>query len=113
MSYPLLTISKGKEHSIQRKHPWVFSGAIASDTAELQDGDLVCLTTKKQQILGIGHYQPATIAVRMLSFDYETIDQAFYERRLANAYQLVVRERIFRTMKRIRQNFSKLLQECL
>ena len=91
MSYPLLTIAKGKEHSIQRKHPWVFSGALASETSELQDGDLVCLTTKKQQILGIGHYQHATIAVRMLSFDYETIDQAFYERRLANAYQLRLR----------------------
>ena len=91
MSYPLLTIAKGKEHSIQRKHPWVFSGALASNTSELQDGDLVCLTTKKQQILGIGHYQHATIAVRMLCFDYETIDQAFYERRLANAYQLRLR----------------------
>ena len=91
MSYPLLTIAKGKEHSIQRKHPWIFSGAIASDTAELQDGDLVCLTTKKQQILGIGHFQHATIAVRMLSFDYETIDAAFYERILSNAYQLRLR----------------------
>jgi 23S rRNA (cytosine1962-C5)-methyltransferase len=91
MSYPLLTIAKGKEHSIQRKHPWVFSGALASDTSELQDGDLVCLTTKKQQILGIGHFQHATISVRILSFDYETIDEAFYERRLANAYQLRLR----------------------
>lgn len=91
MSYPLLTIAKGKEHSIQRKHPWVFSGALASDTSEIQDGDLVCLTTKKQQILGIGHFQHATISVRILSFDYETIDEAFYERRLANAYQLRLR----------------------
>jgi 23S rRNA (cytosine1962-C5)-methyltransferase len=91
MSYPLLTIAKGKEHSIQRKHPWVFSGALASDTSELQDGDLVCLTTKKQQILGIGHFQHATISVRILSFDYETIDEAFYERRLGNAYQLRLR----------------------
>jgi 23S rRNA (cytosine1962-C5)-methyltransferase len=91
MSYPLLTIAKGKEHSIQRKHPWVFSGAIATDSSELQDGDLVCLTTKKQQILGIGHFQHATIAVRMLSFDYESIDLHFYEKRLANAYQLRLR----------------------
>lgn len=91
MTYPLLTIIKGKEHSIQRKHPWVFSGALATDTADLKDGDLVCLTTKKQQILGIGHFQHATIAVRMLSFDYETIDQAFYEKRLDNAYQLRLR----------------------
>lgn len=91
MTYPLLTIIKGKEHSIQRKHPWVFSGALSTDTTDLKDGDLVCLTTKKQQILGIGHFQHATIAVRMLSFDYETIDQAFYERRLHNAYQLRLR----------------------
>jgi 23S rRNA (cytosine1962-C5)-methyltransferase len=88
MLYPLLTITKGKEQSILRKHPWVFSGAIADETTELQDGDLVCLTTKKQQVLGIGHFQHATIAVRMLSFDYETIDQAFYERRLQNAFEL-------------------------
>jgi 23S rRNA (cytosine1962-C5)-methyltransferase len=88
MLYPLLTITKGKEQSILRKHPWVFSGAIADEITELQDGDLVCLTTKKQQVLGIGHFQHATIAVRMLSFDYETIDQAFYERRLQNAFEL-------------------------
>lgn len=88
MLYPLLTITKGKEQSILRKHPWVFSGAIADETTEFQDGDLVCLTTKKQQVLGIGHFQHATIAVRMLSFDYETIDQAFYERRLQNAFEL-------------------------
>lgn len=91
MTYPLLTITKGKEHSIQRKHPWVFSGALSTDTTDLTDGDLVCLATKKQQILGIGHFQHATIAVRMLSFDYETIDQAFYEKRLDNAYQLRLR----------------------
>ncbi|MFM6946647.1 MAG: class I SAM-dependent rRNA methyltransferase [Flavobacteriales bacterium] len=88
MLYPLLTITKGKEQSIYRKHPWVFSGAIADQTDELQDGDIVCLTTKKQQVLGVGHYQHATIAVRMLSFDYETIDQAFYENRLKNAFEL-------------------------
>jgi 23S rRNA (cytosine1962-C5)-methyltransferase len=64
---------------------------LASDTTELQDGDLVCLATKKQQILGIGHFQHATISVRLLSFDYETIDEAFYERRLSNAYQLRLR----------------------
>ncbi|MEN9742772.1 MAG: hypothetical protein RLZZ65_577 [Bacteroidota bacterium] len=92
MSYPLLTISKGKEQSIQRKHPWVFSGALADDTSELKDGDLVCLTTKKKQVLGVGHFQHATIAVRMLSFDYETIDAEFYQKRLQNAFDL--RQRI-------------------
>ncbi|MEN9699792.1 MAG: hypothetical protein RLZZ301_990 [Bacteroidota bacterium] len=96
MSYPILRIAKGKEQSIQRKHPWVFSGAIDDDTSELHDGDLVCLTTKKQQVLGIGHFQHATIAVRLLSFDYDQIDQSFFERKLENAYQLRQRIGLFR-----------------
>lgn len=90
MSYPLLTIAKGKEQSLQRKHPWVFSGALASDTDGLEDGQIVCLTTKKQQVLGIGHFQHATIAVRVLTFDYQIIDEAFYVKRLENAYALRV-----------------------
>jgi 23S rRNA (cytosine1962-C5)-methyltransferase len=90
MSYPLLTIAKGKEQSLQRKHPWVFSGALASDTDGLEDGQIVCITTKKQQVLGIGHFQHATIAVRVLTFDYEAIDEAFYVKRLENAYALRV-----------------------
>ena len=95
MSYPLLTIAKGKEHSIQRKHPWVFSGALASDTTELQDGDLVCLATKKQQILGIGHFQHATISVRILSFDYETIDERDFSPKMYAGYNVWLEEHVF------------------
>ena len=85
MTYPILHIRKGKEQSLMRRHPWVFSGAIESSTESLNDGDIVCLMTRKDQFLGIGHYQHATISVRILSFDYEEIDQAFFDRKIKKA----------------------------
>ena len=85
MTYPILHIRKGKEQSLMRRHPWVFSGAIESSTESLKDGDIVCLMTRKDQFLGIGHYQHATISVRILSFDYEEIDQAFFDRKIQKA----------------------------
>ncbi|MEN9971845.1 MAG: hypothetical protein RIS20_192 [Bacteroidota bacterium] len=85
MTYPILHIRKGKEQSLMRRHPWVFSGAIESSTESLKDGDIVCLMTRKDQFLGIGHFQHATISVRILSFDYEEIDQAFFDRKIQKA----------------------------
>jgi 23S rRNA (cytosine1962-C5)-methyltransferase len=85
MTYPILHIRKGKEQSLMRRHPWVFSGAIESSTESLKDGDIVCLMTRKDQFLGIGHYQHATISVRILSFDYEEIDQSFFDRKIQKA----------------------------
>ena len=55
MTYPILHIRKGKEQSLMRRHPWVFSGAIESSTESLKDGDVVCLMTRKDQFLG-KHY---------------------------------------------------------
>jgi 23S rRNA (cytosine1962-C5)-methyltransferase len=85
MTYPILHIRKGKEQSLMRRHPWVFSGAIESSTESLKDGDIVCLMTRKDQFLGIGHYQHATISVRILSFEYEVIDQAFFNQKIKKA----------------------------
>jgi len=85
MTYPILHIRKGKEQSLMRRHPWVFSGAIESSTESLNDGDIVCLMTRKDQFLGIGHYQHATISVRILSFEYEVIDQAFFDKKIKKA----------------------------
>ena len=85
MTYPILHIRKGKEQSLMRRHPWVFSGAIESSTESLNDGDIVCLMTRKDQFLGIGHYQHATISVRILSFEYEVIDQAFFDQKIKKA----------------------------
>lgn len=85
MSYPILHIRKGKDQSLMRRHPWVFSGAIESTTESLKDGDLVCLCTKKDQFLGIGHFQHATISVRILSFEFEEINQDFFNRKIKKA----------------------------
>lgn len=85
MSYPILHIRKGKDQSLMRRHPWVFSGAIESTTESLKDGDLVCLCTKKDQFLGIGHFQHATISVRILSFEFEEINQEFFNRKIKKA----------------------------
>jgi 23S rRNA (cytosine1962-C5)-methyltransferase len=85
MTYPILHIRKGKEQSLMRRHPWVFSGAIESSTESLKDGDVVCLMTRKDQFLGIGHFQHATISVRILSFEYKEIDQAFFDRKIKKA----------------------------
>ena len=85
MTYPILHIRKGKEQSLMRRHPWVFSGAIETSTESLKDGDLVCLMTRKDQFLGIGHFQHATISVRILSFEYEEIDQVFFDRKIKQA----------------------------
>lgn len=85
MTYPTLFIRKGKEQSLMRRHPWVFSGAIESETTALKDGDLVCLMTRKNQFLGLGHFQHATISVRILSFEDEVIDQAFFDRKIKKA----------------------------
>ena len=85
MSYPILHIRKGKDQALMRRHPWVFSGAIESDTESLKDGDLVCLCTRKDQFLGIGHFQHATISVRILSFEFEEINQEFFNRKIKQA----------------------------
>jgi 23S rRNA (cytosine1962-C5)-methyltransferase len=85
MTYPILHIRKGKEQSLMRRHPWVFSGAIETSTESLKDGDLVCLMTRRDQFLGIGHFQHATISVRILSFEDEVIDQAFFDKKIKKA----------------------------
>ncbi len=80
-------IHKKKLHSIQRRHPWIFSGAIVSDTDSFTDGDLVGVEDAAGNIIARGHFQHATIAVRILTFHDEAIDQAFFNDRLSNAVQ--------------------------
>lgn len=77
-----------KEESLQRFHPWVFSGAIAKKPADLQEGDVVKVFSKKGEFLAVGHYQIGSIAVRVLSFDDEPIDEKFYTDRISKAYKM-------------------------
>lgn len=77
-----------KEESLKRYHPWVFSGAIKTKPAELEEGDIVQVFSSANQFLGVGHYQIGSIMVRMLSFQNEEIDESFYTEAIAAAYQL-------------------------
>ena len=82
-----IILQKGREDSLQRYHPWVFSGAIKSLPDDIEDGDLVQINAADGKQLGIGHYQVGSIAVKMLHFGSETvtIDETFYSRRIAAA----------------------------
>lgn len=80
-----ITIKKGREKSLQRKHPWVFSGAIQSIEGNPKDGELAAVMSHNKDFLGIGHYQNNSITVKILSFENEPIDQAWYDRKIGEA----------------------------
>lgn len=61
-------LKPGKEQSIRRLHPWIFSGAIASMTGTANEGDIVTVFSSTKEFLALGHYQKSSIAVRILSF---------------------------------------------
>ncbi len=77
-----------KEESLLRFHPWVFSGAIQSFEGQPEEGDLVEVYGANNRFLGIGHFQIGSIAVRILSFQQQEIDQSFWENRIRIAYEL-------------------------
>ena len=85
MTYKKIILKKGSEEFLKRFHPWVFSGAI-SKMEPCEDGDLVTVYTHGGELIGNGHYQLGSIAVRMLSFDDTTIDCDYYYDRLLAAY---------------------------
>ena len=88
MSYKKVYLKPGKEESLKRFHPWVFSGAIAKIEGEPEEGEVVDVYTSNKEFIACGHYQIGSIAVRVLSFVQETIDRAFWKRRLSVALDL-------------------------
>lgn len=78
-------LKRGKDESLRRFHPWVFSGAINRFSEEPEEGEIVEVYTCENEYIATGHYQIGSIMVRVLSFDHETIDQAFYRKRLSIA----------------------------
>ena len=88
MTYKSVTLKRGKEESLKRFHPWVFSGAIAAADDSIEEGDLVSVYAHDGTLIGNGHSQIGSIAVRMLTFDDTAIDDAFYEKRLEDAYRM-------------------------
>ena len=80
-------LKRGKEESLQRFHPWVFSGAIHHADADISEGDTVRVLTASGDFIALGHYQQGSIAVRVLSFEDVAIDDAFWHNRLGQALQ--------------------------
>lgn len=88
VSYKKVYLKPGKEESLKRFHPWVFSGAIARVEGEPEEGEVVDVYTSQKEFIACGHFQVGSIAVRVLSFRQETIDHAFWVRRLGVAKDL-------------------------
>lgn len=91
--YNTVHLKKGKEESLGRFHPWVFSGAIHHINGRPEEGDVVRVVSADGRFLAVGHIQIGSIAVRVLSFEDIAIDQAFWKQRLSAAYD--VRKSIF------------------
>ena len=88
MDLKTIQLRRGKAESLRRFHPWVFSGAIAAQSRDLQEGDLVQVLDDQGNFIAVGHYQIGSIAVRVLSFDRRDIDEAFWVERIGEAYSL-------------------------
>lgn len=81
-----LQLKPTKERSLERFHPWIFSGAIKRKSDGLKDGDLVTVINNKERVLGKALYQNGSIMGRMLTFQDEEIDQEFWNSRIKEAY---------------------------
>ena len=88
MSYKKLYLKPGKEESLKRFHPWVFSGAIARVEGEPEEGEIVDVYTSKKEFIACGHFQIGSIAVRVLTFRQEEINHDFWKHRLEVALDL-------------------------
>ena len=81
-------LRKGKEESLKRFHPWVFSGAIASIDEGITEGEVVRVVANSGDFIAVGHYQEGSIAVRVLTFSDVQIDDEFWHSRLASALKM-------------------------
>lgn len=86
--YNNIYLRKGKDQSLRRFHPWVFSGAIARPSEDIVEGDIVRVVSAEGESLGVGHYQIGSIAIRILSFDDVEIDASFWHERIGAALNL-------------------------
>ncbi|MBN2772835.1 MAG: class I SAM-dependent rRNA methyltransferase, partial [Prolixibacteraceae bacterium] len=81
-------LKSGKDQSVKRFHPWVFSGAIKKITGSVNEGDIVSVYSNKDEFLGLGHYQVGSIAVRIFSFEEKIPDQAFWKEKIKRAIEI-------------------------
>ncbi len=84
---PQITLKKDKERSIKQLHPWIFSGAIAKEPKELQEGDTVLVKSFDGNYLATGHFHKGTITVRCIDFLENEIDQNFWKDKIRKAWE--------------------------
>ena len=89
MSFPKVILKSGKEKSIQRRHPWIFSGAVYGVSREINDGEMVDVVDAKNNHLGTGYFSDkGSIVVRILTFGEETFSENFWAIKLQSAWYL-------------------------
>lgn len=86
--YKQIRLKRGKEESLRRFHPWVFSGAILGVDNGIEEGEVVRVVTEKGDFVAVGHYQEGSIAVRVLTFSDVEIDDSFWHSRLLSALDM-------------------------
>lgn len=86
MNLQTIQLKRHKEESLKRFHPWIFSGAIEHLPENIQNGDIVQVITHNGDFIAKGHYQIGSIAVRVLTFENEEINESFWEKRINAAY---------------------------
>lgn len=88
MPFCQIILKKGKERSVERFHPWIFSGAIQKINGIVNNGDIADVLSSDLKFLGRGYYHNGSIAVRLLSFSEEEINQDFFNRKIKKAFLL-------------------------
>jgi len=87
--FPKVILKSGKEKSIQRRHPWIFSGAVYGVSREINDGEMVDVVDSKNQHLGTGYFSDkGSIVVRILAFGDEPFSENFWAAKLQSAWEL-------------------------
>ena len=86
--YRQIWLKRGKDESLKRFHPWVFSGAIQKIDEGVEEGEVVRVLANSGDFIAVGHYQEGSIAVRVLSFSDVLIDDEFWHSRLSSALKM-------------------------
>ena len=86
--YKSIYLKKGKEESLNRFHPWIFSGAIHHMDDNIEEGELVNIFTASNEFIAVGHYQIGSIAIRVLTFSKVVISYDFWCDRLSSALKM-------------------------
>jgi 23S rRNA (cytosine1962-C5)-methyltransferase len=87
LNYTKIILKSGKDQSIRRFHPWIFSGAIKKINGPVSEGDIVSVYSNQNEFLGIGHYQIGSIAVRIVSFQDVELNEDFWRGKIVSAYK--------------------------